>query len=270
MGSLTAGAKKLGISQPTMGRHIKAAELALGAELFTRDMRGLNLTETGMSLLEPAREMSAAAARISMLVSVKDKRLSGTVRIAASVVVSNFLLPKIIAEMRSAEPDIEIELVPSDATENLTYRDADIAIRMYRPTQLDVIAKHVANQPLALYAAPTLIEKYGRPENLDDLNALPFVGFDQSELMISAMRDLGLKVNRHFFGVRCDDQAAYWRLVCSGCGVGAMQELIGDFDVRVKRLAVQPDLPMWLVAPEALRKNNKMRWVWDFLVDKLS
>ena len=125
-GSLSAAARKTGQSQPTLGRHIKAAEAALGVDLFLRASDGLHLTEAGASLL-------------------RDARISGTVRITASIVVSHYLLPPIIAELRRAEPDIEIELVPSDTTENLIFREADIAIRMFRPTQLDIVTRKLVD-----------------------------------------------------------------------------------------------------------------------------
>ena len=140
-GSLSAAAKKMGQSQPTLGRHIKAAEAALRTKLFDRVSTGLRLTEAGNMLLEPARDMFSASARFASIAAGRDMTLSGTVRITASVVVSHYLLPEVLAELRLAEPDIEIELVPSDTPENLLYREADIAIRMYRPTQLDIVTR---------------------------------------------------------------------------------------------------------------------------------
>jgi len=123
-GSLSAAARSLGQSQPTLGRHIKAAEAALGATLFVREPGGLRLTEIGSMLLGPVREMAEASARFETLAAGRDMALSGTVRITASVVVSHYLLPGMIAALRQAEPDIEVELVPSDATENLIFRKA--------------------------------------------------------------------------------------------------------------------------------------------------
>ncbi|MXQ09790.1 LysR family transcriptional regulator [Alphaproteobacteria bacterium GH1-50] len=271
-GSLTGAARRLGQSQPTVGRHIKAMETALGVELFVRDLTGFTLTETGATLLEPAHEMALAAARLAQLAAGQDISPSGTVRITASVVVSNYVLPPVIARLRKAEPNIEIELYPSDATENLVFREADIAIRMYRPTQLDTVVKHLADQQIALYAATSLLDEFGQPESLDALSEMPFVGFDKSDMIIQAMRGMGLQVDRGFFGVRCDDQATYWQLVCAGCGVGAMQRRIGDRTPGVSRLIFQPDLPplpMWLAAPEALRRNARIRRIWDLLVAEL-
>ncbi|MEM7303781.1 MAG: LysR family transcriptional regulator [Pseudomonadota bacterium] len=271
-GSLSAAARKLRQSQPTVGRQIKALEASLGSELFTRNPRGLDLSDAGKALLEPAQDMAAAAARLCNISAGRDEAAKGTVRITASVVISNFVMPDIIASIRQQEPGIEVELVPSDASENLIFREADIAVRMYRPNQLEVVTKHVSDQDMALYAAKSIIDRYGQPDDLSNLAEFPFVGFDKSDLILREMRELGLEVNRSFFGVRCDDQATFWRLVCSGCGVGAMQTFIGDKEPLVERLAFQPtlpSLPMWLAAPEALRTNRRIRRVWDMLTEML-
>lgn len=272
-GSLTAAAQALGQSQPTVSRHIKAIEADLGIELFVRDLRGLSLTEPGLTLIEPAREMAASVARLQQLALGRDVSHSGTVRITASVVVANFLLPPIIATLRKHEPNIEIELVPSDEAENLIFRKADIAVRMYRPNQLDIVAKHISDQQIALYASDQLLEDQGDPTSFGELSKMPFVGFDRSDLIIRAMTEMGLKVDRNFFGVRCDDQSTYWQLVCAGCGVGAMQRTIGDIEPKVKRLHFQPELPpipMWLAAPDALKRSARIKRIWDLLATQLA
>jgi DNA-binding transcriptional LysR family regulator len=267
-GSLTAAAMRLGQSQPTIGRHIKALETALGQELFHRVASGYELNDLGAGLVEPARQMAKASASFLNIAEGRDQTLKGTVRITASVVISHFVLPPILAQIQEHEPEIEIELVPSDTSENLIFREADIAIRMYRPEQLDIITKQVAEHPLALYAATELLAKHGQPHTIKDLCAMPFVGFDKSELILRIMRGFGAEIDRHFFKTRCDDQAAFWHLVCAGCGVGAMQTCVGDPDPRVERLDFQPNLPalpLWLAAPEALRSNARIRRVWDLL-----
>ena len=272
-GSLSAAARALGQSQPTLGRHVRAAEAALGATLFVRVPGGLQLTDIGRSLLGPAREMAAASARLETLAAGRDMAVSGTVRITASVVVSHYLLPSIIAELREAEPAIEVELVPSDTTENLLFREADIAIRMFRPAQLDIVTRKIGDSPMALYASGGLLARFGQPADLDALTRLPFVGFDRSDMTLRLVRGWGLDVDRGFFGVRCDDQAVYWKLVCAGCGVGGMQTLIGDAEPQVQRLDVQPELPplpLWLAAHEAMHKTPRVKRVWEFLADSVS
>lgn len=272
-GSLSAAARVLRQSQPTIGRHVKELETSLGVELFTRMPRGLKPTQAGLDLLDHARAMEEAAAKLALTAEGQSADLRGTVRLTASAVVSHFLLPGILADMRRDLPEIQIELVPSDTTENLIYREADIAIRMYRPTQLDVITRHVCDHPTALYAARSYLDRVGRPETTEEALALDLIGFDRSDLIIRIMGDMGLTVTREFFPLRCDDQAAYWQLVRAGCGLGATQCVIGDADPLVERIAPQmdlPPLPYWLAAPEALHHNPRIRRVWDYLSGALA
>lgn len=272
-GSLSGAARKLGQSQPTIGRHVKQLELSLGVDLFTRAPRGLVPTSAGLEIADMTRDMQSAAARLRLIADGKAGNLSGTVRITASVVMSHFILPRIVAKMRQALPEIQIDLVPSDTTENLIFREADIAVRMYRPTQLDVITKHICNQPIAIYAAKSYLARKGRPETLEDAGRLDFVGFDKSDLIIRGMADLGLTATRDDFPVRCDQQAVYWELVRAGCGMGGAQTMIGDADPTMERvlegqLQLQA-LPIWLTAPQALHSNPRIRAVWDYLSEAL-
>ena len=272
-GSLSAAARRLHQSQPTLGRHIRALESQLGVELFTRAPRGLVPTDAALDLLPHVRAMAEAAARLSLAASGKSASLAGTVRLTASTVVSHFVLPPILARLRSEWPEIELELVPSDTTENLIFREADIAIRMYRPEQPDVITRHIGDRATGLYAARGYLDRVGRPATLDQAMKLDFIGFDKSDLAIRFMQRMGLKVTRDFFAIRCDDQAAYWHLTRAGCGIGAMQCVIGDADSLVERVLPDlnlPPIPYWLAAPEALRQSPRIRKVWDFLAQALA
>lgn len=273
-GSLSGAARKLGQSQPTIGRHVKQLELALGFDLFTRAPRGLVPTVAGLEIADMTRDMQSAATGVRLIADGKAGNLSGTVRITASVVTSHFILPRIIADMRQAMPEIQIDLVPSDTTENLIFREADIAVRMYRPTQLDVITKHICDQPMAVYAAKSYLDRIGRPETLEDAARLDFVGFDKSDLIIRVMTDLGLEATRDFFSVRCDQQAVHWELVRAGCGLGGAQTIIGDADPTMERILEGKmqlqALPIWLTAPQALHSNPRIRAVWDYLSEALA
>ncbi|MDP2738925.1 MAG: LysR family transcriptional regulator [Pseudorhodobacter sp.] len=271
-GSLSAAARRLGLSQPSLGRHIRAAETALQVALFARQPRGLALTEAGQALLPAAQEMRAAAARLALAAAARSESLTGTVRLTASRIVSHHILPPILARLRASEPGIAIELVASDASENLLFREADIALRMYRPTQGDLLARHVCDLPIALYAAHSYLARRGTPQNRDELLALDFVGYDTSDMILRLMAGLGAPVGRDFFGLRCDDQLVYWNLVRAGCGVGGMQRLIGDADplvARIDGIVALPALPLWLAATPAMQATPRQRLVWDFLANAL-
>ncbi|WP_204113135.1 LysR family transcriptional regulator [Shimia biformata] len=267
-GSFSAAARDIGISQPTIGRHIRELEAVLGLDLFQRESHGQSLTPEGITLLDKARDMQTAAKALELAAEGQSAGTTGTVRITASVVVSHFLLPPILARLRTTHPGIQIELVPSDLPENLLFREADIAIRMFRPTQLDIVTAHVADQEIGLYASHDYLARRGTPQTLTDFMDHEIVGFDRSALMIRTMKEVGLEVTRDFFPVRCDDQAAFWHLVVAGCGIGGMQTAIGDAEPRVVRILRDfplPSLPLWLAAPQAIRHSPRIQLVWDAL-----
>ena len=271
-GSLSAAARALKLSQPTIGRQIKAAEEALGVELFHRQPRGLALTPTGEQLLIPAKEMQAAAARLSLVAEGQDNRLSGVVRITASEVVAHYVLPSIIAEIRLAEPQIELEIYPSNESKNLLFREADIAVRMYRPDQLDIIAKHIGDAQMGMFASSAYIARFGMPSGIDQISQHEFVGYVENSAIIEGMNALGLNVDRHFFKTRSDQQAVHWEMARAGCGIGFNQLRIGLMDADMVQVYPEvpiPTLPFWLTAPEALRTNPRIRRVFDLLSDAL-
>ncbi len=272
-GSLSGASRRLRISQPTLGRHIRSMEASLGYALFKRHPRGLNLSEEGAALIPAARAMAEAAARMSLRASGQTKALEGTIRLTSSIYVAQYLLPPIIARIREAEPLIEVELVASDTSENLLYHEADIALRMYRPNQLDVITRHLGDLPMGLFASKTYLARHGVPCDAEDLLSHSLVGYDRDQRIIEEMRRLGLAVGRHNFATRCDSQTVYWELVRAGCGIGAGQVGIGSRDDTLEQVFPDlpiPPLPVWLTAHEGLRQSPRVHRVWVLLCDHLS
>jgi len=267
-GSLSAAARSVSQSQPTLGRQIKLLEEQMGLRLFERQTRGFKLTSTGESLLEPAKAMRDAFGQLSLRAAGRDHKMQGTVRITASEVMARHVMPAVIATLRQEEPDIQIELVPTDDSENLLFREADIAVRMYRSTQLDVITREIAQTPMGAYAAKTYLANHGTPQTVQEVAAHMVVGYDRDPRIIAGMRALGWNVDRDFFPVRCDDQNTYWELVRAGCGIGFTQQLVAQFDPLVDRILPElplDPLPIWLAAPEVMRQTPRIKRVWDIL-----
>ncbi|MBL4805747.1 MAG: LysR family transcriptional regulator [Rhodobacteraceae bacterium] len=271
-GSLSAAARQTGHSQPTLGRQIKLIEAALGSSLFTRQPRGLQLNDVGAKILPMAQEMREAYRKFSLIAAGQSQSLKGVVRITASVLFSHYTLPPIIAHIRQQEPKIDIELAPSDTTENLLFREADIAIRMYRPTQEDLIARKLGELKTALFASNDYLARRGEPKSFEDMPNHDFVGFDRETLIIDGMKALGIPATRSDFSVRCDQQAIYWELVRAGCGIGIAQLKLGRGDQNMTQVLPQipmANLPVWLAAPEALRITPRIRRVYDLLAEAI-
>ncbi|WP_306456918.1 LysR family transcriptional regulator [Pelagimonas varians] len=267
-GSLSEAARQLGVSQPTVGRQVRSIEDHLEVTLFNRQPRGLALTETGKALLPHARQMADGLRTISLIAAGRSDKLSGPVRITASVFTAQYQLPPILAQLRAEEPEISIDLVPSDKTENLLFREADIALRMYRPEQLDIVTRHIGDLELGIYAARSYLDRVGRPETFDDLFDFDMVGYDRNDDILRGMRELGLAAQRDWFVTRCDHHAVYWELIRAGCGIGFAQVSIADSDPQVERLFAQfpmPTLPLWLASHEAVRSTPRIKRVWDAL-----
>jgi len=272
-GSLSAAARKLGASQPTLGRQIKQIEAQLGVTLFHRQPRGLLITEIGAELLAPARAMRDAAMQLSLTAAGRQQNTAGTVRISASIFVSNFILPPIIAKIRRTHPEISIDLLPNDASENLLFREADIALRMYRPTQLDVITRHLCELPLGMFASTEYLNRKGRPQTVDDILVNhDLVGYDRDEQILRGMRALGLQAQRDWFQTRCDESVIYWELVREGCGIGFSQVHVGLRDPDIEQILPDlpiPPLPVWLTAHQAMQQTPRIRRVWDMLAREI-
>jgi len=267
-GSLSAAARQLDQSQPTLGRQIKRLEDALDLDLFQRQPRGLTLTEQGQAILPAARRMARALGDIALTAAGEDRGLSGTLRITASLIVSHHHLPPVIAGLRRAAPEMAVELLPSDSSENLLFREADIAVRMYRSEQLDIVTRQIGWMPIAAYATPEYLKAKGTPRTPEDLMDHDIVGFNRSDLILRSMREMGLPMTRDHFTVRCDDQVTYWELVRAGCGIGFGQQPVGDEDpgvVRVFHDMEIPPLPVWLAAHEAMRRTPRVALGWEHL-----
>lgn len=270
-GSLSAAARALESSQPTLSRHIATLETNLGTRLFDRSRGGMTLTAEGSELMAHAAEMADAAARFSTIGAQSD--LGGTVRITASRVVATYMLPPVICALRVEHPDIQIEIVASDTTENLLRREADIALRMYRPTQNDVITRHLCDMPIGAYAAHSYLARRGHPQSIEDVLGHDVVGYDRSTSIIDGFRVMGYEIGRDFFSFRSDDQVLCWEMVRAGCGIGFMQRAIGDQDSRVVRVSgdtALTHLPMWLTAHPDLRSTPRVRRVFDGLATHLA
>lgn len=272
-GSLSAAARALDLSQPILGRHIRALEATVGSALFTRTPRGFALTDLGLALRPQAEAMRQAAKAMELAAMGRDTRAAGPVRLTASVYVSVYLLPPILARLRRSHPQIEIELVPSDRTENLLFHEADIALRMYRPEQLEMITRHLGDLPLGFYATPDYLARKGTPGAFSDILNHDVIGYDRDDRIIRGFRAAGLEVTRDWFAMRCDDQVAYWELTRAGCGIGIAQTVVGNADpgvVPVLPDAPLPALPVWITAHASTRHTPRVAAVWDGLVSGLA
>lgn len=272
-GSLSAAARALGLSQPTLGRHVEALEQALGVGLFERTLAGLKPTDTALKLYEPVQHAQAALAEAGLMAEGASAAPAGSIRITSSTVMCHYVLPPLLYDIRLEFPQVAIELVPSDSVENLLLREADIAVRMFRPTQLELIAKHVGDIPIVCCAHERYVERRGTPDGPEALSQHDLVGFDRSDLFINAARRMGFALSRSDFVVRTDSQTNNWELIKAGLGVGFAQSVLVDATPGMMRLLpgfTPPPLEVWLTTHRELFTNRRIRAIYDRLSEGLT
>lgn len=276
-GSLSAAARSLGLTQPTLGRHIDTLEQTLGLKLFVRGQRGLDPTDAALDLKPHAEAMAAAAAALERTVSGEAGVDTGTVRITASEIVGCAVLPPLLSPFRAAHPGIVIELVTSNRVSNLLTREADIAVRMARPEQLSLVARRVGDVALGLYAHTDYVTRRGMPESVADLAGHSVVGFDTDFQSVSGsvrgLEGVAATMRRESFDFRSDSHVAQLEAIRAGLGIGGVQKAMAARDPDL--VPILPDeialsLEMWLAMHEDLRGVRPVRLMFDHLFAALS
>lgn len=271
-GSMGLAARRLALSQPTLSRRIATLEEQLGQPLFERGARGVRLTEAGTALVEPARRMAREAGALRLAADSRMRSLQGTVRVTASQVISTYVLPPLLADLRQQQPQIQIELVASDQVEDLIDRRADIAVRMFRPTQPSLIVRRLADMPIGLYAHRDYLARRGHPTPAD-FASHDYVGMDQRPTLVEGFARAGYPLAREQFGLRSDDSVVQWEAVRAGAGIGVGLQQVARRTPDVQRVFESvpiPPLSAWLVVHRELRGTPRLRLVYDFLAARLA
>ncbi|MFN9472875.1 LysR family transcriptional regulator [Acidovorax sp.] len=271
-GSLSAAARKLGLTQPTLSRQVAAIEQRMGVTLFERVGKAMALTPTGLDLLEHARAMGAAAQALGVAASGRSQEVGGVVSVSASDAVATFLLPPLVQRLREQEPGIVVEVIPTNAFSDLLRREADIAVRHAKPEQPELIARLIREASARFYASEDWVQAHGHPRSAEDAARLPFVGSDRSGQYLGYLQRHGLPVTEANFSAYADHTVAHWALVRQGLGIGAMMEEIARDTPGVVRVLddVPPvRFPIWLVSHRELRTARRIRVVFEALAQGL-
>ncbi len=272
-GSLSAAARALGMSQPTLGRQVAALEEELCIALFERGAKGLELTPNGLELLEYVRAMAEAANSLSLAASGQANSIEGNITVSATEVMSAFVLPPIIRKLRSLYPGINVDVIASNSASDLRRREADIAIRNFRPTQPDLIARRLGDLHAALYASHAYLAELGYPKTLHAFKQAQFLGFiTNNDNYLNALNEHGFQLSEQNFPVRTDDHLVHWEMTKQGIGIGVMTVDVGDKESSVERILPHHEVfkgEIWLVSHRELKMNLRVRTVYDFLAETL-
>jgi DNA-binding transcriptional LysR family regulator len=272
-GSLSAAARALGVTQPSIARHIDALEQAIGAKLFVRSQRGLSANDRALALRPHAEALLAAADALRRSAEGAPDIPEGTVRITASQAVGTHHLPAILTKLRRAQPQLHFELALTDKIDDLLQRRADIAIRMVEPEQKSLVKKSVGSFRLGFHAHLSYLENRDWPKDLADLRNHDVIGFDaETPFTRAGMRYLP-GVERSMFALRVDDAAAQFEAIRAGFGIGICQTAIAKREESICRVleeAFDLPLPVWIVMHEDLRSGIRYRTTFEALVEAFS
>lgn len=272
-GSFSSAARALGVAQPTVGRKVAALEEALGAALVQRAGPGFVLSSAGEALVVHLREMQASAARITRVAEARSLSLDGTVTITASQLISAHLLPRVIARLREAHPGIDVRVVATNAARDLQKREADVAVRNFKPTEPELYARKVGDRVARPYASPAYLARLGNPTHVAELVGAEYLAFERVDVMRTHLERLGVPLGPRSFPIVTEDHLVQWELAKQGMGICFAMEEVGDCEPAVRR--VVPDFPLipvpiWLVAHRELVTSRRIRVVFDLLAAELA
>lgn len=272
-GSLSAAAKALELSQPTLSRQVTALETELKTVLFERVGKGLELTPTGKALYEQVGSMAEAAASFSLLAAGNESDIAGLVRISATEMTAFFTLPPIIREFHQQYPSIQIEVIVTNETSDLKRREADIAIRAYRPEQPDLIIRKINDMNVNLFASKYYVQQNQTLFDENRISDAAFVGFGSNDEYIAILKQyFDLSISHKNFSCYSVNHNVNWQLVKQGMGIGGILSDVGNNDPDI--IAVFPPEKavkgeLYLVSHRELRVNPRMKIAFDFFAQAL-
>lgn len=264
--SLSGAARALGLTQPTIGRHVDALEQALGMALFTRSQHGLLPTEDALELRPYAETLRATTEALLRAASGRGAGTRGTVRITASEVIGVEVLPPILAGLRQVYPELVFELVASNRNDDLLSHESDIAVRMVRPQQDALLAKRVGAVEFGMFAHPTYLERCGTPTTLAALAGHSVIGLDRDPMIMRGADGAPIAFDREMFALRTDNHLAYLAAIRAGVGIGICQVGLARRSPVLRRVlpqALAAALETWVVMHEDLRASRRCRVVFD-------
>jgi DNA-binding transcriptional LysR family regulator len=271
-GSLSAAARILGLTQPTLSRRVAALEEDLGVTLFERVGKSLILTEAGERLLVHARAMGFAAETFKLAAMDRAQTLEGRVRISAVDAYCAYILPEILEPIRLAAPKLSIDLISTNTRSDLQRREADIAIRHVRPETDELIGRLALETRSGFYASRSWVDRHGMPASPADLSPSSLIGFEDREASAAFFSGLGFPVAPQDLLITSENSSVQWELVKKGWGVSLMLHEVAVRTENVVELftGYAPSrVPVWLLSHRELHSSRRIRLVFDLLAEKI-
>ncbi|KAF1042166.1 MAG: HTH-type transcriptional regulator CatM [Herbaspirillum frisingense] len=268
-GSLSAAGREMGLTQPTVGRHIEHLEAALGLKLFVRSFDGFSPTDAALELKPYAAGIAATSAALRRVASSHGTEVRGTVRLTASEVISVEVLPPILADLKHQHPGLCIELVMSNRADDLLQREADIAVRMFKPAQDALVAKRLGNIEVGLHAHQRYLALHGAPHSIDALADHTLIGFDRESAYLRRFQEQFPWLSRTGLAFRADSDLAQLAAIRAGFGIGICQVALAAKDPALVHLLPRQfsfKMETWVAMHEDLRSSPRCAVTFAALV----
>jgi DNA-binding transcriptional LysR family regulator len=267
-GSLTESARQLRASPATVGRRVAALERRLGARLFDRRQSGYVLTEGGEAIRARVEEVEDAVLTVERHVLGRDVRPAGKVRVATTDDIATLIIAPRAAEFRKRYPDIVLEIVARQDVANLTRRDADVALRLARPTHANYLIRKVGQWNLALYAARSYVKANNLKPGLRDFSKVAFITWTTEGSHFVGGSWLRDHARDSAIALTASTRRIHHATCKAGIGAAILPCVEADRDPELIRL-LPPNrvssMPIWLVVHRDLAQVPRVRAVIDFL-----
>jgi len=268
--SLSAASRSLNSNQPTVGRRIDSLEAQLGLRLFQRHSSGLTLTEDGQQLLAAAELMEQGAAGIAGASERNAAVPAGTVRVAVPDGLGVGILTPRLPELYARYPLLDVVLDPSPASADLKRGQADIAVRLFRPADADLVSRRLCEMGFGLYACDGYLERHGAPASAAELGQHALIGYGEELRDHPESAWLEGLSGRGRCVFRSDNTLARLSALMAGIGIAVMPHLLMAEQPGCSHVLPEhegPSRTIWLVVHGDLRYVPRIRAVFDFITD---
>lgn len=272
-GSFSGAALVLGVEQSTVSRRVAALEAALGGALFDRAPAGPRPTELALELRDHAERVEREVQQLLDQAGAHHGVVAGRVRLATTESFAvHMLIPHLLAPLRALHPELRVDLILGERAADLSQREADLALRFFRPSEGDLVAKRIAQTPSAVIAHERYLARVQPGPAGPSAEQLDWIVLDHPHAMQGATEQLLARAGVEPL-LRTTSHMAQVEAVRAGLGVGLLARSLLRVDpgLRVIELGIEgPTLELWLVAPRSLSKLPRVRAVWEFLETEIA
>jgi DNA-binding transcriptional LysR family regulator len=280
-GSFTRAAERLGLSQSAISRQIGALEEDLATSLFHRHARGLVLTEQGEILLHAADEVAKRMASVQTALGDSRDHAAGHLRVNTTIGIGTVWLVGHLADFVERHPEIRISLIIGDSDADLRMREADVAIRLARPTQPDLIQRRLMTVNTHIYGAPAYLARHGTPESFEDLDRHRLIAYGDDPALPVPTLNWALTAGREdeevgsarIPSLTVNNAYGMLRAAETGLGLASLPDYMGAASQRLQRVLGHlegPTFTAYFVYPEELKTSKRVSVFRDFLLEKVA